>query len=452
MRNWKTILIFVLIFALLGGAYLFIENYDPAPSAPTETPVPLIPLLTLDVSNINQIDVQNTAQGFSFIRTETAWVVKNEPTIEIYPSRVESLVYSAASLSADALIATNAEDLAPYGLDKPQSKISLLMQDASTITFSIGNQTPALDGYYCYLSESRDIYKISTSLGSQFLSPLSAFRVMTISALNATDIRSITIKKENTAFQLQYEAPPEGAYPGAISTWHILSPIQRDADDKLVQEKLLTPLSMLTAHDVAADNPTDLSLFGFSGDSVEIKTETETVRFSVGQKDGMSYILPEGKTAVYSMGAGTLSFMTVTPFDVLEKMTNLISIDTVETIDISLSGQHFILRIEHSGDTMQYFVNDTPCKEEAFKAIYVELSALSVDGMLSAPPALETISPACSIVYTLTDASAVTLSYYPYDSLNYAVSENGECTFYIKKTKLSQLAEKLQGLLDNPQG
>ncbi len=452
MRNWKTILIFVLIFALLGGAYFFIENYDPTPSAPVTTPTPLITLLSADVNLVNQIDVQNSAETYSFVKNEGSWFVKNEPYIELHPSRIESLVYSAATLSADTLVAANAEDLEAYGLKKPQATVSLLLESGASPVFHIGNQTPALDGYYCCLSDSSDVYMLSAASAGQFLSPLSAFRVMTITMLNQADIRSISITKENKEFRLEYEAPPEGSYPGAVSTWHIKSPIERDADDKLVQEKLLTPLSMLTAHDVAADQPSDLSLFGFTGDSVEIKTEAEIVRFSVGQKDGISYILPDGKNTVYSMGAGTLSFMAVTPFDVLEKMTNLISIDTVKTIDITLSGQSFILRIDHIGEEMKFFINDKPCKEESFKAIYVELSALSVDGMIETPAQMQTLPQAGSIIYTLTDGSAVTLSYYPYDSLNYAVSENGEANFYIKKTKISALWEKLNTLAQNPQG
>lgn len=452
MRKWKTVLIFVLIFALLGGAYFFIENYDPTPQTPSATPSPAIPLLSLDASLISQIDIKNSTEAYTFVQSETGWALKNEPLIELHPSRVESLVFSAATLSADALVAGNTADIAAYGLDKPQATVSLLLQNGSASVFHIGNQTPALDGFYCRLAESQDIYQLSTANASQFLSPLSAFRVMTISALNQADIRSIRIQKRDSIFQVDYEAPPEGVYPGAVSSWHIKSPIVRDADDKLVQEKLLTPLSMLSAHDVAADHPESLSLFGFEGDIVEIKTETETIRFSVGQKDGMSYIVPEGKSTVYFMGPGTLPFMAVTPFDVLEKMTNLISIETVDTIAITISGQQFVLRVDHKGDTMEYFINDVPCKEEAFKAIYVELSALSVDGMVEGTFKTESLTAPASIVYTLTDASCVTLSYYPYDTLNYAVSENGECTFYIKKTKLSQLAEKLQGLLDNPQG
>ena len=144
--------------------------------------------------------------------------------------------------------------------------------------------------------------------------------------------------------------------------------------------------------------------------------------------------------------------MEVNPFDILEKMTNLIAIDTVSSIDINLPGASCTLDIQHKGEKMRFFINDKEAAEKPFKAIYVELSALSVDGMIASSYSVGSSSPSGTIVYTLTDGSAVTLAYYPYDDFNYAVFENGESTFYIKKTKLSALSEKLNALAKNPQG
>ncbi len=452
VRHWKVLLSFVLVFALLGGAYFFIQNYDPTEKPAEITPTPTIGLLSLEARQVMQVEIQNTAGQYAFVRDGEGWLVKNEPYIELYTSRVETLCFGAATLSADTLVAAAAPDVSVYGLDKPQSVVTLMLDSGDTVTFKIGNLTPAGDGYYACLAESTDVYILSTGTGSQFCSPLSAFRVMTITMLNQMDIRSITITRDGEPFKVVYVAPPEGSYPGAVSTWHIESPIRRDADNALVQEKLLTPLSTLVAAGVAADNPEDLSAFGFEGDSVEISTETETVRFTVGTADGASFIMVDGKQVVYFMGNGTLSFMEVTPFDILEKMTNLIAIDTVDTIEATLPGGSAALRVSHEGENMRYFVNDTPAGEEAFKAIYVELAALSVDGMITGNADMTGKTPAASIVYTLTDGSTTTLAYYPYDDFNYAVAENSECTFYIKKTKITELGEKLQDFVQNPNG
>ncbi len=450
MRYWKVILSFVLVFALLGGAYFFIQNYDPAEKPAENTLQPTIPLLSLDTRTISQVEIQNTEDAYTFVRDGENWLVKNNPNIELYSSRVESLCYGAATLAADSIIASSNVDLSAFGLDKPQATVTLMEENGTTRSFYIGNLTPAGDGYYTCLEGSNDVYKLSNSTGSQFCSSLSAFRVMTITALNQTDIRSITITRDGVPFTLVYVAPAEKDYPGAVSTWHIESPIKREADNALVQEKLLTPLSSVIASGVTEDSPVDISAYGFDGDTVEIATETETVRFAVGRKDGASYIQIDGKETVYFMGMDVLPFMEVTPFDVLEKMTNLIGIDTVKSIDITLSGTKAFLQIEQEGENMRYFVNDTSADEEPFKAIYIELAALSVDGMVEKAVDVHGKVPQASIIYTLKDGSTTTLAYYSYDEFNYAVFENSENTFYIKKTKITELEEKLKAFIQNP--
>ncbi len=451
MRKGKTIPAFVLVFALLIGFYLFINTYDPASPAPTATPVPTIQLLSVDPAHITEISIENRADTYAFLRDDAHWFIKGKPSVSVDEARVDSLAFSSATFSANALITESAEDMDDYGLEDPISTVTLFLDSGENVSFKIGNPTPAGDGYYASVGDTGAVYTVSVSAGSLFLSPLSSFRFMTITALNTTDIRSITITKENKPLRIVYVAPPEGAYPGAVSTWKMESPLHRDAENSLVQEKLLTPLSSLVATDIAADHPETLSAFGFSGDRVEITTESETIRFSVGQTAAGTYIMPEDSSTVYYMGKAPLSFMTVTPFDILEKMTNLIAIDTVSSIDIHLPAVSCKLDVKHEGENMHFFINNKEAAEDPFKAIYVELSALSVDGMIDSAYTASA-SPSGTIVYTLTDGSAVTIAYYPYDDFNYAVFENGESTFYIKKTKLSALSEKLNALVRNPKG
>ncbi len=451
MKNWKTILIFILIFALLGSAYFFLEHYTPPQTTPTLTAAPQIPILSLDGNRVCEIQVENATGSFAFLRSENGWSVKDNPFALLHNDRVETLSFSATTLSAVSQITAEAENLSEFGLEKPQATISLSLADAAPTIFYIGNQTPTGDGYYACLADNRTVYELSSTTASPFLSPLRAFRVMEISSFSPADLCSVTIQKNGSVFKISRAEIPENSQPGAVSTWRIESPIKRDADDKLVQELLLQPLSSLVAADVAADAPESLSPFGFSGDTVTISTKTETLRFSVGNSADAWYILPDGTKTVYFMGTTSLPFMTVTPFDVLEKMTNLISLDTIEAIDISFPGTSVSMKISRFGSEMQFYVNDALANEDTFKSMYIEIAALSVDGMVETPPS-EGVNPTGTIVYTLTDKSAITLAYFPYDTFNYVVSENGESTFYIKKTKLSALCDKLLSFAQNPNG
>ena len=448
-KYWKVIVSFALIFAILGSAYLFIENYDPTEKPASETPAPLIPLLSLDASLITQVEIENTADSFSFIQSEGVWVLKNNPAAVLMKERVDSLVYSAATLSAVRTIVTEATDFTAYGLKEPQATVKLMQQNGAETVFHIGNITPAGDGYYVSLHGKNDVYMVATGTAGQFCTSLDAFRVMTLTDIPHTQIRTVSIKKDGTLLRLQYVAPPEGAYPGSVSTWKMESPLSSWASNTDVLKSVLSPLSSLVAAAVAEDNPSDFAKYGFKGDMVSVSTETQTVTFSVGNRDGVYFVMPEDKKIVYIMG-GSLPFMEVSAFDLVEKETNLIPLDTVEKIELNLGSVAATLHVETEGENMKFFVGDTPAAEEKFKYLYMEIAGLSVDGIAKNPKAIG--SPAASIVYTMVDGSTTTLSYYPYDSFNYALFENGECTFYIKKTRISSLAASLQKFIQNPNG
>ncbi len=357
-------------------------------------------------------------------------------------------MYSAATLSATRCIVTDATDLGAYGLKEPQATVKLMQNGAETV-FHIGNITPAGDGYYACLDGKRDVYMLATGTAGQFCSSLDMFRVMTITELYHSQIRTVSITKDGTLLRLRYVAPPEGAYPGSVSTWQMESPFETWASNTDVLNLVLSPVSNVVAAAVAEDDATDLSKYGFKGDSVSVSTETETVKFSVGNRDGVYFIVVDGTKTVYIMGA-SLPFMEVSAFDLVEKETNLIPLDTVEKIDLNLGSISATLRVETEGENMKFFVGDTPASEEKFKYLYMEIAGLSVDGVAKNPKASGT--PSASIVYTLANGSATTLSYYPYDSFNYALYENGECTFYIKKTRISNLAASLEKFIQNPNG
>lgn len=471
--KWKYIIAFIIIFAMLAAAYLLVQKMPSKTDVGTQDnnvsnkQTVSIPMLSVDAATVSQITIQNqsakddtdvdtekpnTETKYTFVRGEGTWLVKNESYIELHQNMVESLCGAAASLSADASIEESASELAQYGLEAPQSEVTLTLLDGESIIFLIGDQTPSANGYYAKLKDSNDVYMISLAIGSHFCKPLSSFRVMTIAALGYFDIQNISIWKNGEELRLRYEGVPENAAPGTLANWYIESPISATADMNAVQTKLLEPFVMLIAESVAEDNPQNKSIYGFKGDRVELTTATETIRFEVGVANGKSYILPEGKTTVYCMGNGTLPFMEVTAMDVIQSMTNLVSLTELESVLLELPGVSVTLSVKQEGESFSYFVDGKPADDETFRNLYIELIALSVDGLASVSEDVSGKTPAASIVYTMLDGSTTTLAYYPYNEFNYAVYENGECTYYIKKTKLSALAESVQAFAQNPNG
>ncbi len=449
MKSWKIILAFVLVFSLLFASYYFIEMYEPKRQPSHETKLSQITLLNLNVEEINKLNIKNEEQTFALYREENIWRVENNPSAVLSLSKVDALCFSAANLSAISLVEENAADISVYGLDAPQGVVTLLKENGERNAFSVGNLTPTGDGYYCILENEQNVYLLPQSVGALFLSSLTAFRDMTVVSVDMNAIQSVTIQKGGIPLHLEQKEKTADAHAGAVSTWKIVSPIERDADDVLVREKILTPISQIVAPSVVADTLADIESFGFSGDYLEIKTNVDVIRICFGTAFDKYYLYIDGKETVYEFGLESLPFLDIEAFDVLEKMTNLISVDTISSVDIDLQGTKATLSVSKKGDKLTCFLNDTEVPEKDFKDFYLELAALSVDGVVEKPVDSSVLKPAARIVYMLTDNSTITLEYYPYDSFHYAVFENSENSFYIKKTKLTDLAQKLNMFMQN---
>ncbi len=437
----KHIFLFLCLFLLLGVAYFFITAYTPE-KAPQPSETPLIPISVFEADAVQEIEVTNSHGKYTFSKKTDEWQLKDNPAAQILSGRVTALCHSIASFSAVRIIEKNPSDSSVYGFSSPMASICATLSDNTMHFIYIGQSAPAGDGYYCKSGSDPTVYLVNSGFVSALTEPLRSYRNLQITSLDTNAIRGITLSLEGHVLRLSYRESQEGKYAAAISNWRMESPTQCDAENAKVSEKLLQPLSMLTAVDVAADTIENASSYGFSGDFVEIKTESETIKLKIGEKNGRTYLVQDGKAPIYDMGAAKLSFMTLTPFDVIEPMINLIPLDDVARVEITIPDCQKTLEILRFEEKVDYRIDSKPMDEKAFKSLYMELVGLSVDG-LSDKSVLSGAAPIGNITYYKTDGSQEKNDYYAYDALNYAVSHNGNAGFYMKKTKLSDLADKL---------
>lgn len=450
MKILRNVIILVAVFAVLGAAYYFVGKYEPE-SEENTTNSSSIEIFKVKKEQITKIEVKNAEDEYAFYKTDGGWVVLGREYVELNQSRVDSLAYSVASINADALIEQSPADLGLYGLSEPAGSITLTLDDGSIRTFYVGDKTPTRTAYYFKTADEDAVYTVYSGSGENFLQKLNNYRVMTITSFEAESVREITIEKAGSTLSIVYNEPTEEEKEkgqGAISEWKLVKPFTRNADNSKVQEKLITPLTGLTGESIVDDNPSDFSKYGIGSTNVTIKTTDSTTKFKVGRKDGVSYLYVEGKSPVYTIAESKLTFLDVNTFDLIEKFASLINIDTVNSIDIYTPKAEGTLSIKRDGDSTLYYADGADAEESAFKSMYQKVIGLTVDGLVTSPA--EKADLQGKVVYHLTDGTTVTLEFYPYDSLNYAVYENGENLFFMKKTKLNDMINALTKFKENP--
>lgn len=80
----------------------------------------------------------------------------------------DDLISACISLTADDKI-DNASSLANYGLDDPESSVTISYYDGSKTTVNIGSLLPTQDGYYLNISGSDEVYMVVSDTANLFL-------------------------------------------------------------------------------------------------------------------------------------------------------------------------------------------------------------------------------------------------------------------------------------------
>lgn len=438
MKTKKILIILAAVFVLLSIAFYFVSNYNPDTENARKTSETVIFSESLD--NMEEIIIENQYGSYSFTYSQNGVTFRGSGE-DINTSLIISLFNSFTKLPAISVVSENSENLSDYGLTDPISAISLKTKNGKSV-FYLGNKVTTGNAYYFKTDKNNTVYQLPSSIGDMFCKGPDSFRNLVIVSMVQNSVRGFNITKGGQTLSVSYHEAPEGSYPGAVSTWKITSPLERDADNSLVTDKILAYITSIAADSVAADNPSDISAYGFNGDRVTVKSDSEEISFQVGYKGDSAYIYVEGKNSVYGISPSKLPFMDVKPFDILEKFTNLISIEDISTIEIKTSDINSVL------DAKTYKIDEAQADEKAFKSMYMEIIGMSVDGMVEKPVSYTKGAPC--IIFNMKDNTKHMLEFCNYDDLNFAVFENGQNTFFMKKTKLTAMLEKLNKFKKDP--
>ncbi|GHU77536.1 hypothetical protein FACS1894188_12020 [Clostridia bacterium] len=172
----------------------------------------------------------------------------------------------------------------------------------------------------------------------------------------------------------------------------------------------------------------DLAKYGLDAPKIKISLKDGGGTFDIsvgnGENPDFSYALFEGNVFLVenSMFAG---FDEIVPLKLISRFVNLLNIDDVDKINVTIS-QFFKyeILINHGDDgTIAPTINGEPVEETAARDCYQAIIALSADAVVDFDKADS--KPAFSVVFTKTDGTVVSSDYYDYDENFFAVELDG---------------------------
>lgn len=157
MRQKKTLIILILVFAGLLALYAGLRMYQKKQSAQKSSSDKLI---IKDMSDLTSISYNN-GQDLSFVKRNGTWFYEKNSEFPVEQSYLTSMASQFQKIEAVRKL-KNGDSLEDYGLEPPAYTIRVKDKKGTQTTYYIGSASG--DNYYLTLDDKSTVYTVSADL------------------------------------------------------------------------------------------------------------------------------------------------------------------------------------------------------------------------------------------------------------------------------------------------
>ena len=168
MGKGKRLLLLLALLLAAIGVYVGLSRSGEEDAAP-EGPETDFTAAAIPSDTVTALSWENAARTISFQRTDGIWTCtsdKRHPTDED-SVRFDNMLQALSDVTATRYI-EDVSDISEYGLDLPQTVISVTQADGNVTQFTIGDQNPVVGDYYLQVSGDGGVYLIDSKLPDAF--------------------------------------------------------------------------------------------------------------------------------------------------------------------------------------------------------------------------------------------------------------------------------------------
>lgn len=228
--KFRNTLVLALIVAALGAYLWLVERPAVEKEAQKKT------LLAFDRDKISAVELEYPDRTIKLARTGDKWKLVAPIDAEADPATVKSLIGAIADAELKKTIDEKPESLAPFGLDKPTTVVSLTLEDGSAVPkLLVGKATPVGYSAYAKVADQPAVLLTTSAFHTGVKKEVKDLRDKTVLPLEEDTVQEVRIARgDEPEIVLQKEA--EG--------WAVAKPVAAKADPQQVRSYLSTLRAM----------------------------------------------------------------------------------------------------------------------------------------------------------------------------------------------------------------
>ena len=326
--NFKTTLIILAVFILLGGIYFFFGRPSPDAEQSQTDQQKIREVYTLSKDKIQQIRLSFKDESYQPLtlakNTDGMWQLRAPFTADADPPKINEMLQDLLEKKVKQTL--EAEDLTQYGLHPPNIRIELWTEgEAPAKTFLIGDRTVNYSVYTKEQSESH-IFLIESSALDDFTKSPSDLRDRSVFKFSTAEVRTLHLQVAGQAdiyCEKRVESNPDVI--GDTDGWKMIQPVKTRADAKVIED-IVSALGNLKVVTFEADGEYDAAIYGLSQSRITVTlqsmSDNSIQELQIGSDAGTPgriYVTRSDHRAVYAVNREIYTKLNRTVFDLRDK-------------------------------------------------------------------------------------------------------------------------------------
>jgi hypothetical protein len=242
---------YVVLAAAAGlGAYVYLVEWK-REVKPDEKPREKV--LTFDRAKAKELSLTTGDETVQLVKDKDAWRMTAPVAAPADTGEVDGILATLSSLDTDDVVTENPDSLADYGLEKPRSTVTVVVDGVpEPLKLIVGEKTPDGGAVYAKLPSQPRVFTLPSYVEGSLAKKPFDLRDRDVLHVKRDDVTSLEV------------AGPEGAFALARDDrgeWVFTSPIRTRAGRWSV-DGLLGTLESLRMDAVAAENAEDAKAYG----------------------------------------------------------------------------------------------------------------------------------------------------------------------------------------------
>jgi Domain of unknown function (DUF4340) len=202
--RFRGTLVLVLICAALGAYVYFYEIKGGEQREKKKQEADR--LWKVESASIQQIDLITPQEHITAVRKgDKEWKITAPRAVDADADELNRIAGSAAEITRESVLETNAKDLTRFGLEPPQLTLRIKMKDGKEYEVRYGENNPTGNSTYATMPGSKDVVLVASYTASSFRKKLDDLRNRSVLNFEQYDTNSLDLQSEKGSIQLTKE-------------------------------------------------------------------------------------------------------------------------------------------------------------------------------------------------------------------------------------------------------